>query len=86
MLLLNDRGWTLSPHAEQRREEMCISRTEIDQVISNPCFELPDARFADRRRAFGEKIMVVYAPAGRSVITVLWRSDARYRPRTQGNP
>lgn len=67
--------YVLTRHALERSHEMGLDRRHIIGAIENPQTDYPslDRRHHQARRiATRDELAVVYAPADRLVITVLW--------------
>ena len=75
------RGWTVTPHAQQRRKEMRVTEARIERILSAPLMDVPSKIHNTRRMAFSEDLVVIYEPSTKSIVTVIWRSDAEEQTR-----
>lgn len=85
--------WVLSPHAEQRADQMGVGLEHVFAVLRDPAVTYPPsraylARYPNRRLAASGDLTVVYDSSTRVIVTVLWNSDEEFerggdRPRTR---
>ncbi|HEX9711732.1 MAG TPA: hypothetical protein VGB52_04155 [Actinomycetota bacterium] len=74
--------WKICDHAKQRLDEMGLSRRDVLTALKQREVEYPGSlRHPEGRRvACWDRLAVVFNPATRTVITVLWRGIEFVRP------
>lgn len=70
---LPEQRWFLSRHALERMYQMALERGHVIAVLNEPEISWPS--YLGRRVAVSGDVAVVFDPASRAVVTVLWHVD-----------
>lgn len=76
----DDREWQLTLHAAERFHEMDLTSAEVLEALDHPEVTYgSDPRYSPTTRTYqAGRLAVVADPTTRSVVTILWRTDATY--------
>ena len=74
--MMSTARFTLSAHAIERALDMALDGDEIRRAVETPSEVRPDPRGGVECRTAG-RIVVVFNPAARVVVTVYWRYQAQ---------
>jgi hypothetical protein len=77
--MVTHQGWTLTPHAEERRIAMHLTRNRVIDAITKAHCTWHTSQHNNNGTTFAHgDVAVIADEADRTVITVLWHTADRY--------